>query len=68
MDQFEEWEATELFCPKCKELRRVRKRLLLVLPTGEKFDYVCSVCNERVGAKLDKDPEKFSSILIHKKP
>jgi hypothetical protein len=54
-----EWEAAELFCPKCKQPRRVKKRMLLVLAQGDKYDYICSVCGEVIGAKLDKIPGNF---------
>ena len=42
-DSFKEFEATTLFCARCKQATAVRKRLLLVLPTGHKYDYACSV-------------------------
>jgi hypothetical protein len=32
----------------------VRKRLLLVLPEGEKFDYVCNACGSLCGDKLER--------------
>lgn len=47
--QFESLRASELFCPKCRELRPVRERLLLVLPTGEIHSYICTVCGESLG-------------------
>src|SRR5262249_16369639 len=39
MDTFDQMEASLLYCPKCRQATPVRKRLLLVLPEGEKFDY-----------------------------
>lgn len=48
---FEEFEAATLFCPKCKEAVPVRKRLLLVLPDGDKYDYMCAYCSTSVGSK-----------------
>lgn len=48
---FEEFEAATLFCPKCKEAVPVRKRLLLVLPDGDKYDYICTYCGTSVGSK-----------------
>jgi hypothetical protein len=48
---FEEFEAATLFCPKCKEAVPVRKRLLLVLPDGDKYDYMCAYCGTSVGSK-----------------
>ncbi len=52
-DAFADFQATELYCPTCKEPRRVRKRLLLVLPGAEKFDYCCVVCGTTVGGRTD---------------
>ena len=43
-DAYREFEAQSLFCPRCRCAVEVRKRLLLVLPTGNKYDYVCSRC------------------------
>ncbi len=53
---FKELDATELYCPKCKRAVPVRKRLLLVLPEGDKYEYLCSICAEPVGSKIDKQP------------
>jgi hypothetical protein len=55
--------ASELFCPKCRAARPVREHLLLVLPTGNKYEYRCSVCGTPVGARDDGDPTEFHSIL-----
>jgi len=61
--QFDQFEASELFCPRCKAARPVRKHLLLVLPTGNKYEYRCAVCATPVGGKDDNDPTEFRSIL-----
>ncbi|KPJ59548.1 MAG: hypothetical protein AMJ42_01920 [Deltaproteobacteria bacterium DG_8] len=53
--QFEEFEASSLFCPKCKEAVPVRKKLLLVLPEGDKYDYLCSKCGNSIGSKITKE-------------
>jgi hypothetical protein len=58
-DSFKEFEATSLFCARCKRATPVRKKLLLVLPTGNKYDYTCSVCGGAVGGKMDSDPTDF---------
>jgi hypothetical protein len=49
--QFEKLRASELHCPKCKGLRPVRERLLLVLPQGELHAYRCEVCGETLGTR-----------------
>jgi hypothetical protein len=54
MDQFDAMEASLLYCPTCRQATPVRKRLLLVLSEGEKFDYVCTRCGTISGDKLEK--------------
>ncbi len=58
-DSFEEFEATTLFCPRCRRATQTRKRLLLVLPTGHKYDYLCAECGAAVGGKTDNDSTDF---------
>jgi uncharacterized protein (DUF983 family) len=60
---FDQFEASELFCPRCRAARPVRRHLLLVLPTGNKYEYRCSVCGTEVGYKDDNDASEFHSIL-----
>ena len=59
---FEDFEATELFCPTCRRATPVRRHLLIILPNGNKFDYRCSVCGASVGAKMDDDTSNFSIL------
>ena len=61
-DSFGELEAASLFCPRCKRANPVRKSLLLVLPTGTKYDYTCAVCGAQVGGKTDSDSSEFHRI------
>ena len=49
--QFEEFQASVLFCARCRVPRPVRERLLLVLPDGELNEYVCSACGSSVGTR-----------------
>ncbi len=58
-DSFSEFDATELYCPKCKRAVPVRKRLLIVLPEGDKYDYFCSICGTSVGDKMDHQSDNF---------
>ncbi len=51
-ESYRDFDATELFCPKCKRSSPVRKRLLLILPEGEKYDYTCITCGTSVGDKI----------------
>jgi hypothetical protein len=52
---FEQFEATSLYCPKCKAAVPVRKKLLLVLPEGDEYEYLCAHCSTSVGMKIDKN-------------
>ena len=61
-DQFDEFEASELFCAKCQEATPVRKRLLIVLPEGNKYDYLCTRCGSSVGSKMDDDTSAFAVL------
>ena len=53
---YDEFEAMSLFCARCRKAVPVRKKLLLVLPTGTKYDYLCAECGSLVGGKLDGGP------------
>lgn len=46
-------EASLLHCPQCRQAMPVRKRLLLVLPGGEKHEYVCQQCGTSCGTKVE---------------
>lgn len=59
---YKDFDATELFCPRCKKAVPVRKKLLLILQEGEKYDYSCVFCGTSVGDKMVR--EKASSGLI----
>ena len=61
-DFYDEFEASELFCSRCQKATPVRKKLLIVLPTGNKFEYLCSVCGNSVGSKMDDDTSSFSIL------
>ena len=49
--QFEQLNATHLYCPTCGGSMPVRERLLLTLPTGDLHSYVCARCGTDVGTK-----------------
>jgi hypothetical protein len=52
---FERFEASLLACPKCNRAVKVRKRLLLVLPEGDKYEYLCPDCGSTCGDTIQKD-------------
>ncbi len=62
-DMYKEFDATELYCPKCKRAMAVRKRLLLVLPEGDKYEYLCAFCSSTVGTKIDKQNKPMTIIV-----
>jgi DNA-directed RNA polymerase subunit RPC12/RpoP len=61
-DAYKEFDATELYCSRCKQSVPVRKRLLLVLPEGDKYEYLCAYCSETVGTKMDKQESPLTLI------
>jgi uncharacterized Zn finger protein len=58
---YKDFDATELYCPKCRRSTPVRKKLLLILTSGEKYDYTCVFCGTSVGDKMVtmKDPTRL---------
>ena len=63
MDAYKEFDAMELYCPRCKQAVPVRKRLLLVLPEGDKYEYLCALCSATVGTKMDRQVKPTSLIV-----
>lgn len=47
-------EASSLYCRRCGQAQPVRRKLLLVLPQGEKYAYYCAVCGDEVGFKMEQ--------------
>ncbi|MBM3226291.1 MAG: cytoplasmic protein [Candidatus Tectomicrobia bacterium] len=66
--QYGTFEASELFCQRCRQSRPVRKHLLLVLPTGNKYDYRCAVCATSVGSKMDENSSDFQTLMTGAPP
>jgi len=60
---FAQFEASSLFCPRCRRAVPVRKRLLLVLPDGDKYEYLCAYCSHSLGTKMEYE-EREIQILI----
>ena len=50
-ESFETFQASVLFCGRCRAPQPVRERLLLVLPDGELHEYLCSACGASVGSR-----------------
>ena len=60
---YKDFEATELYCQKCQQAVAVRKRLLLVLPEGDKYEYLCAYCASPVGTKIEKNKKPLTIIV-----
>ncbi|MBP7274704.1 MAG: hypothetical protein KBA51_00705 [Kiritimatiellae bacterium] len=60
MRQFDQFLATELWCPTCRSAQPVRERLLLVLPGGELHEYRCTQCASSLGTREVRTPVGMS--------
>lgn len=60
---YQEFNATELYCPRCRKAVPVRERLLLILPEGDKFEYLCGYCSTSLGTKLARVTKPISIIV-----
>lgn len=63
MKQYEDLQATYLYCNNCGGSMPVRERLLLILPDGYLFEYLCVNCNNVVGDKKTRLSEKDRMLL-----
>jgi hypothetical protein len=54
--QFGTFTASELYCPKCRCSQPVRERLLLVLPNGELYEFLCTRCGTSLGNRTVTGP------------
>jgi hypothetical protein len=59
---YDQLEATELYCSECCQAVPVRKSLLLILPEGDKYEYCCQYCGATVGDKLDHSGHFHGSL------
>lgn len=62
-EMYKDFDATELYCQKCKQAVPVRKRLLLVLPEGDKYEYLCAYCAGAVGTKIERNQKPMTIII-----
>jgi len=61
---YDQFEATELYCPKCGRAVPVIKTLLLILPEGDKYEYRCKLCGTTVGDKMDRQGQYYSMLKV----
>jgi hypothetical protein len=66
--QFEQLKASILFCNTCQRAMPVRQRLLLILPDGELYDYLCQGCGSSVGSKTDREPANQPPPGLFRRP
>lgn len=59
---FDQFRASLLYCNKCGQAMPVRERLLLVLPDGDLYDYLCQKCGSSVGSKTEKATSKVAPV------
>lgn len=55
---FGQLEASLLYCGQCRRAMPVRKKLLLILPEGNKFEYLCATCGSTCGDKIEPDEQR----------
>ena len=60
---FEQFEASALFCTRCRQAVPVRKRLLLVLPDGDKYEYLCAYCSQSIGTKMEFEARDIQILI-----
>ncbi len=60
--QFGTFTASELYCPKCQRSQPVRERLLLVLPSGELHEFLCSRCASSLGKRTVTGPAVAANV------
>ncbi|HEY7128297.1 MAG TPA: hypothetical protein VH332_01400 [Nitrospira sp.] len=54
-EQFRALKASLLYCPRCQVATPTRERLLLVLPTGNLYEYLCQQCGTSTGSKTEQE-------------
>ncbi|MCA9471964.1 MAG: hypothetical protein MRJ96_13435 [Nitrospirales bacterium] len=62
-EQFSALRASLLYCPKCKTATPARERLLLVLPSGNLYEYLCSECGTSTGEKTDQAQDQEVKLI-----
>ena len=54
--QFGAFTASEIYCPKCQRAQPVREKLLLVLPSGELHEFLCTGCGNSLATRTMSGP------------
>ncbi|MFO0774976.1 MAG: hypothetical protein U0172_09960 [Nitrospiraceae bacterium] len=61
-EHYGSFQASLLYCGRCRQATPTRQRLLLVLPTGNLYEYLCAHCGTSTGSKTEKDQPDISLI------
>lgn len=64
--QFGDFTASELYCPKCRRSQPVRERLLLILPSGELHEYLCARCATSLGERTVTGPSRPAPVAARR--
>ncbi len=62
-NQFRSLNASLLYCPRCQKATPTRERLLLILPSGILYEYLCAYCGTSTGSKTENPLD--SVTIIH---
>jgi hypothetical protein len=60
---YESFRASLLYCPTCRQATPTRERLLLILPTGNLYEYLCTACGTSTGSKTERDQPEIRLFL-----
>jgi endogenous inhibitor of DNA gyrase (YacG/DUF329 family) len=61
--QYEDLQATQIYCPQCRTAMPVRERLLLVLPDGDLYEISCARCGTSV-ARQTRTPDEPAGVVM----
>lgn len=62
-EQFGAFQASLLYCPQCRQATPTKERLLLILPTGNLYEYLCAQCGTSTGSKTDTNRSEVRLFL-----
>ncbi|MCX7661755.1 MAG: cytoplasmic protein [Candidatus Omnitrophica bacterium] len=63
-ENFQEFSATYLYCDNCDQVMPVAEKLLLILPEGYLYQYICKGCGKVVGDKKSSLSEEDKSLFL----
>lgn len=55
--QYDSFNASLLYCATCRQATPTRQRLLLVLPSGNLYEYLCAHCGTSTGSKTESSSD-----------